>query len=387
MKSSFKNRLKSLLAASSAILVCFGCPVSIFGATATVLVGSGGLVFTPATTNISVNDRVIWTWAGTFHSTTSGTVVGSTATPNGLWDSGVVTSLPHSFTNTFASAGSFPYYCSIHFSAGMRGTILVTAPNLPPTVAITNLVSGTVFAAPANVTIQASAADTDGTVTNVQFLVGSTVLTNETAAPFSAITNNLAAGSYTLSAIASDNLGATTTNSINILVDAPPSVTITNPASGTVLSEPANVTIQASAMDTDGTVTNVQFLVGSTVLTNETAAPFFALTNNLAAGSYTFFAVATDNAGLTATNAVTISIVTPMQVALGAPTQLSSTNFQFSYSADVGLTYVIQLSTDLTSPDWIGISTNIATSNPMIFMDSNATNNPGFYRVELLPNP
>src|ERR1019366_2796596 len=108
------------------------------------------------------------------------------------------------------------------------------------------------------------------------------VLTNETAAPFSAVTNNLAAGSYTLSAIASDNLGAQTTNSISITVDAPPTVTITNPASGTVLAAPANATIKASAADTDGTVTNVQFLVGTTVLTNEVAAPFFGVTNNLA---------------------------------------------------------------------------------------------------------
>jgi hypothetical protein len=266
------------------------------------------------------------------------------------------------------------------------GSIIV-ATNLPPTVTITNPASGTVFAAPANVTIQASAADADGTVTNVQFLVGTAVLTNEAAAPFSALTNNLAAGSYTLSAVASDNLGAKTTNSISITVDAPPTVTITNPASGTVFAAPANVTIQASAADTDGTVTNVQFLVGTTVLTNEAAAPFSALTNNLAAGSYIFSAVVADNAGLTATNAVTVSVVTPVQVTLGTPTQLSSTNFQFSYSADVGLTYIIQRSTDLTLPDWITIFTNVATSNPMTFVDLNATNNPGFYRVGLMPNP
>jgi plastocyanin len=297
MKSSLKNFLA--IAVIIIIMLCFGCPFSGLGANATVLVGSGGLVFTPATTNITVNDQVIWSWAGSPHSTTSGTngVAGDdNGVPSGLWNSTVSFS-PHSFTNTFTSAGTFSYYCSVHFSEGMTGMIIVAAPDVPPTITITNPVVGTVFAAPANVNIQVSAADSDGIVTNVQFLVGSAVLTNETAAPFS------------------------------------------------------------------------------------------ALTNNLAAGSYTFSAVATDNAGLTATNAVTISIVTPMQVTLGAPTQLSSTNFQFSYSADVGLTYVIQRSTDLTSSGWIGIFTNIATSNPMIFVDSNAMNNPGFYRVGLLPNP
>jgi hypothetical protein len=134
-------------------------------------------------------------------------------------------------------------------------------------------------------------------------------------------------------------------------------------------------------------VTNVQFLADSTVLTNETVAPFSVTTNNLTAGSYTFSAVATDNAGLTATNAVTINVVTPVPLALDTPTQLSSTSFQFNYSANVGLSYVIQQSTNLASTNWIAIFTNTATSNPVTFVDSNAIANPGFYRVIRLPNP
>ena len=275
----------ALLGAGVAV---FGCSLSGSAATANVLVGSGGLVFTPVTTNIAVNDRVIWTWAGNNHSTTSDT--------NGLWDS-LVNNSPHSFTNTFTSAGTFPYHCTIHGSFGMKGTILVASPNVPPTVSITNPVSGTVFAAPANVTIQASASDTDGTVTNVQFLIGSSVLTNTTTAPFSTVTNNLAAGSYTLSAIASDNSGAT------------------------------------------------------------------------------------------ATNAVTISVVTPVPVLLSAPKQLPPANFHFSYTANVGLRYIVQRSTNLLSPNWTTLVTNMAGSGSINFTDLNATFNPGIYRVGRLPNP
>jgi len=109
----------------------------------------------------------------------------------------------------------------------------VIAPNNPPTVLITNPPNGTVFTAPANVTIQASASD-DVSVTNVQFLVGSIVLGNDTTRPYSAVTNGLSAGSYTLSAVASDNLGAKATNSISITVTNPPpsAVTLLNPTSG-----------------------------------------------------------------------------------------------------------------------------------------------------------
>ena len=281
-----RNLFKVML--MSAALAVFGCSLSGSAATANVLVGSGGLVFTPATTNIAVNDRVIWTWAGNNHSTTSDT--------NGLWDS-LVNNSPHSFTNTFTSAGTFPYHCTIHVNFGMKGTIIVTSPNVPPSVTITNPVSGTVFAAPANVTIQASASDTDGTVTNVQFLVGSTVLSNDDADPFSAVTNNLAAGSYTLFAIASDNGGATGTNQINI------------------------------------------------------------------------------------------SVVTPVSVLLSAPQKLAPANYKFSYTANVGLSYIVQRSTNLLSTNWTTLVTNTAGSGSINFTDLNATVNPGFYRVGRLPNP
>jgi plastocyanin len=296
---------KALIFVVGAVLLVFGCPISSLAATATVLVGSNGFVFTPATTNIAVNDQVIWVWGGPAtrpHSTTSGTVVitptSTNDIPDGLWDSGVVAGA-HSFTNTFSSAGSFPYYCQVHFSIGMTGAVIVAATSLPPTVAITN------------------------------------------------------------------------------------------PAPGVVFSEPANVTIQATATDPNsgGSVTNVQFLTGSTILTNETVAPFAVTTNNLAAGSYTFSAVVTDNVGLSATNAVTVSVVIPVPLALGAPTQLSPTSFQFNYSANVGLSYVVQQSTNLASPSWNAIFTNTATSNPVTYVDSNAIANPGFYRIVRLPNP
>ena len=375
-----RNLFKVMLL--SAALAVFGCSLTGLARTVSVGVANGNaLLFFPATTKIATGDSVLWTWNSTGitpHSTTSDT--------NGLWDSTSVPA-PHTFTQTFTSAGTFPYHCTIHVTLGMKGTIIVAAANLPPSVTITNPVSGTVFTAPANVTIQASASDSDGTVTNVQFLVGSTVLSNDAAAPFFAVTNNLVAGSYTLSAIASDNSGAKATNSVSIVVDTPPSVTITNPVSGTVFAAPANVTIQASASDSDGTVTNVQFLVGSTVLSNDAAAPFSAVTNNLAAGSYTLSAVASDNNGVKATNAATISVVTPVPVLLSAPQGLPPANFHFSYTANAGLSYIVQRSTNLLSTNWTTLITNTAGSGSINFTDLNATVNPGFYRVGRMPNP
>ena len=171
------------------------------------------------------------------------------------------------------------------------------------------------------------------------------------------------------------------------VVLVPPTVAITNPTPGAVFAAPASITIQATATNGSGTITNVQFLIGSIVLTNKAAAPFSAVTNNLAAGSYTLAAVASDNNGIKATNTATISVVNPVTVSISSPSRTAATNFQFSYAANVGLRYIVQRSTNLLSTNWITMVTNIAAGNPVNFADTNATANTGFYRVGRLPNP
>lgn len=53
-----------------------------------------------------------------------------------------------------------------------------------PTVSITSPTNGTVFAAVANITINATASDPDGTITKVEFFQGSTKLGESTTSPY-----------------------------------------------------------------------------------------------------------------------------------------------------------------------------------------------------------
>jgi regulation of enolase protein 1 (concanavalin A-like superfamily) len=85
--------------------------------------------------------------------------------------------------------------------------------NLPPTVSITSPANGATFSAPATVTINATASDSDGTVAKVDFYAGNTLLGTDTSTPYTFTWSNVAAGSYVLTAVATDNLGATTTSS------------------------------------------------------------------------------------------------------------------------------------------------------------------------------
>lgn len=48
----------------------------------------------------------------------------SATSDTGIWDSGVLTP-GQSFSWTFNSAGTFPYYCTVHGKASMSGTIEV----------------------------------------------------------------------------------------------------------------------------------------------------------------------------------------------------------------------------------------------------------------------
>lgn len=85
--------------------------------------------------------------------------------------------------------------------------------NSAPSVSITSPISGAVFGSPATITIGANAADVDGTVANVEFYNGTTLLGSDNTAPYSFIWSSVPVGSYSLTAKAYDNAGASTTSS------------------------------------------------------------------------------------------------------------------------------------------------------------------------------
>ncbi len=92
-----------------------------------VHVGEEGMRFVDqvsgnSTTNITVGTTVHWVWTGNGHSTTSGAC--PPCAGDGTWDSGVHNS-GFTFDHTFSSAGTFPYFCTVHGSL-MTGTITVT---------------------------------------------------------------------------------------------------------------------------------------------------------------------------------------------------------------------------------------------------------------------
>lgn len=98
-----------------------------------------------------------------------------------------------------------------------------TPTNQAPSVSITSPSGGATFTAGSNVTINASASDSDGTVAKVEFFQGSTKLGEDTSSPYSYTWTAPASGTYSLTARATDNAAATTTSSaVSITVGSSP---------------------------------------------------------------------------------------------------------------------------------------------------------------------
>jgi regulation of enolase protein 1 (concanavalin A-like superfamily) len=83
--------------------------------------------------------------------------------------------------------------------------------NRPPTVSLTSPTDGATFTAGTDVTLSASANDPDGTVAKVDFYVNDQLVTTATSGPYSTTVRNLAAGTYRLKVMATDNQGGTAT--------------------------------------------------------------------------------------------------------------------------------------------------------------------------------
>jgi plastocyanin len=175
--------------------------------------------FSPASRTIGVGDTVVWKNldAAVPHSTT-GEPTNSPA--EAMCGSGTFTGPTGFCSHTFNNAGHFGYFCVVH--SFMFGTIIVTnnsVPNNPPSVTLTNLSGGTNFAAPASIPLEASASDSDGSVTNVQFFSGTNSLGSLTVAPYNFVVGNVAAGNYSFTAVARDNVGAAATSApVNVFV-------------------------------------------------------------------------------------------------------------------------------------------------------------------------
>ncbi|WP_150049185.1 PQQ-dependent sugar dehydrogenase [Methylomonas rhizoryzae] len=113
----------------------------------TLTVGVKDNRFQSATLHVKIGDSVQWVWQDTAnpHTTTSGSCTGAScsANPDDNWDSGLSSNSGFTFTKptAFTTAGTYPYYCKVHASIGMTGSIIVDADVVPATCSETDAVN------------------------------------------------------------------------------------------------------------------------------------------------------------------------------------------------------------------------------------------------------
>ena len=236
---------------------------------------------------------------------------------------GTATSAPYSFTWNNVMSGT---YSLTAVATDGNGASTTSAPvsvisDAPPAVSLTSPAANTVSTAPSSFNLSANATSTTSTISKVDFYNGTTLIGTATSAPYGFAWNNVPSGTYSLTAVATDNLGATTTSAlVSVTSNALPTVNITAPVAASSYTTPSNITITANAADSDGTISKVEFYNGTALLGSATAAPYSFTWNSAPAGTYSLTAVATDNLGGSTTSAaVSVNVIAPPVVSLSAP--------------------------------------------------------------------
>ena len=181
-------------------------------------------------------------------------------------------------------------------------------------VTISNPTNNAAFSQGANITINANATMV-GAISGVGFYHDGILIGNDASAPYSVIYSNATLGAHTLTAVATDNTHSITSSIVNITINPNtlPTVTITNPISGSNYFVGVTVTnISASASDTDGTVARVEFYLDGALWSTDTTSPYSFDLCDITAGSHTIAAVAVDNGnGRSLTNSISIVATNP----------------------------------------------------------------------------
>lgn len=150
----------------------------------------------------------------------------------------------------------------------------------PPTVAIDNIANGALVIVPTNVLVHASASDSDGSIASLSIYLNGNLVDTSTNGDLTISWVPRIAGDYSFNAVATDNLGlSTTSDSITVTVGGVfPQIAITNPvADGFAFSTPTGkrITLMADAsIPAPYQITNVSFYLYGELIGSFTNPPY-----------------------------------------------------------------------------------------------------------------
>lgn len=204
-----------------------------------------------------------------------------------------------------------------------------------PIIELANVYDGLTYPTDSAVVLQASASDSDGTVSRVDYYVDGKFVSTAQASPYTTHWYATKVGEYMVTGVATDNTGMTTTSRpIKVIINETiipepeptpvpnqaPTVSLTGPSSGSTYNAPATITLSANASDSDGTVSQVQFYANYQLIGTATASPYTITWSNVAPGNYSIQAAVSDNGGVSVgSNVVSIKVNQPPVANAGGP--------------------------------------------------------------------
>lgn len=275
-----------------------------------------------------------------------GTIVRVAILQNGV-QVAQLTAAPYTYTFSTATGGNYTFTAvatdNLLAQSSSQPLVISVSANAPPTVTMS--ASPTTLTMGDSTILKADAADPDGTVAKVAYYSNGALIGQATMYPWQINYAPASIGSFSLTAVATDDRGSTTTSAaVPITVNSASSgrnkvPTVTLSASATAVQVGTAVSLTAVATDSDGTVTKVEFLNGATVAATDTSSPYTYSFTPTAAGTFQFTARAYDNlGGVGGSGAVSIVATAAPPTAQLPRITLALSNTLFSPGATVTLT-------------------------------------------------
>ncbi len=247
---------------------------------------------------------------------------------------------------------------------------------LPEVTILPPPTNGEKFPAHTDLAVTADAAETNGTITQLEMLLDTNLLATTTNTSLTVQLTDLQPGEHVLSAVATDALGTVGSNQVSFLVLSPPAVSITHPTPASTFPFGTNITISVASTNSGATniatITNALVFANGILVGQHPGVPSSFSWNPAQAGPYSLTAVAIDELSESITSApVAIRVFTPETVPPKLHITKSPANFarltnpqitvQGTASDDVGVDHIAyQLNTNLPQAA-IGTTTWTAT--------------------------
>lgn len=261
----------------------------------------------------------------------------------------------YSFAWSNVPAGSYTLSARAANNIGLATTstpVAVTVlGDVPPTISLTAPVNGSVFYAPAMVPLGAnvSTANSSRTITKVGFYNGAILLGESTTSPYGYAWSNVAAGAYSITAVATDNTGATTVSAPVTITVNPVTLSIDPLINNTIVNDD-NMLVAGSFIAPPNTGVTVNGLLATLFKNSDGSYTYYANNVPLTIGANTIAVNLVSQDGQTATtNAFVTSTGSPgFRIRADRVFDiLPNGKFEFEYQNTSGLTVTaIQVDTD-----------------------------------------